>query len=98
MAAAVPGLEKGEGITLDLHEIPKTVLGDSCKASSVMRDLQFWGVYFGQEFPASEPFISLPHGKQLKSISHPWPELSMAITCTDLTHGATAHAGKCTGC
>lgn len=45
MAAAVPLLEKLEGILLDLDEIPKTVLGDSCKASSLMRELQVSGMF-----------------------------------------------------
>lgn len=46
MAPVVPLLEKLEGITLDLDEIPKTVLGDSGKASSVLRELQVLGCLF----------------------------------------------------
>lgn len=55
MAPVVPLLEKLEGITLDLDEIPKTVLGDSGKASSVLRELQvlgclFWDAHMDRNF------------------------------------------------
>lgn len=40
MAAVVLLLEKLEGIIPDLDELPKTLIGDPCKASSVMRELK----------------------------------------------------------
>lgn len=56
MAAVVPLLEKLEGIPLDLDEIPKTVLGDSCKASSGMRELQVSGCLLRTEISSFRAF------------------------------------------